>query len=115
MTNFNKILLLIIMFMAAMLFAQVATLPAGVSATQSVSDPSLCKPITGALYTLCPVVGGTADGLYLMAGTGAAKIFNVGAQTSGDYQLLINKPTTIGCGTSSQSNTGFTASQCTIK
>lgn len=112
MTTFNKLIFTGFMLMAMMLWAQTTT-NAGLSVGTTVATVSACQAVTGASFTICTVPG---DGIYVLSGSGApAKLFPP-SQAPGvsDYRQLTNRPTTISCSTSSQSNSGFTASGCSL-
>lgn len=87
----------------------------------SASNVTFCAVGTGpSNYALYVSYNGAAYQLLVPAGAGVTS-FNArtGAvlPATGDYNYsdLKNPPTTISCTTSSQSNSGFTASGCTIK
>lgn len=75
----------------------------GVGLGVAVSSVSQCTPSSGAAVTLCPV---TADGLYMAVGSGSF--------TKIPTNIVVPTLTKISCTTSAQSNSGFTASGCTI-
>lgn len=106
----NILILTLFCFLVLSLSSQTIN---GVGLGTSVAAVTSCVPSPGAAVTLCPVTG---DGLYMSVGSGSFQKVFLGTPTgTTDYQQLTNKPTTISCGVSSQSNTGFTASQCTLK
>lgn len=86
----NKFLVIVCMFMAVMLYSQSAqtTVPAGIVVTGSATTAAGCLPVTGAMYTLCPVPG---DGIYIIAGTGTPQKIVVGTQATGGVTSLNGK------------------------
>lgn len=76
----------------------------GIGMGVAVASVSQCTVASGAAVTLCPVTG---DGLYLAVGSGSFAKIATGT-------VAVPVLTKINCGTSSQSNSGFTASSCLI-
>lgn len=106
----NMILVLMVMIGVVFLLNAQSSPSLGIT---SATVASGCLSPSGAAVSLCTVPG---DGLYVAVGSGAFQKVNSGSISTGatDYSQLTGKPTKISCTTSSQSNSGFTASGCTI-
>lgn len=108
-----KNLFIVVLIVVCFVFATAQTTPSlGITSSGTAAG---CLSPTGVAVALCAVPG---DGLYVAVGSGAfQKVVAGQVQPSGvtDYSQLTGKPTTISCSTSSQSNSGLTASGCTIK
>lgn len=122
----RKTVIAIIVLMAVSLIAQSANQFSMVTPNAAVTG---CPAPVAGSNILCSVT----DGYYVSISGGAYAKINVGSSQSGvvtfngrsgnvtptandySYSQLSGLPTTISCAVSSQSNSGFTASGCTIK